>query len=150
MVAKVVLCQGLTLRWHFYGLDSFVGTAGFIDLTKEDEGLLPYSHLLGSVSHQRFPIRDVSTPTSADLTTEILDAIDHDILHGEIVYLHCWGGVGRTGVIVGCWLSRHGFTGEAALGRLQELWQECPKSTHRKSPETSEQEKYIVSWQEKL
>ncbi|MDD2367052.1 MAG: protein-tyrosine phosphatase family protein [Desulfuromonadaceae bacterium] len=82
------------------------------------------------------------------LTTDILDTIDHHIHHGEIVYLHCWGGVGRTGVIVGCWLSRHGFTGDAALARLKELWQECPKSSHRKSPETTEQEQYIVTWQE--
>ena len=106
------------------------------------------SYLLESASHQRFPIRDVSTPASIEQTSEILDTIDHHILHGEIVYLHCWGGVGRTGVIVGCWLSRHGFAGDAALGRLRVLWQECPKSTRRNSPETKEQEQYIVGWQE--
>jgi protein-tyrosine phosphatase len=132
-------------------IHSFVqsGITAFIDLTEENEGLLHYSQLLESASYQRFPIRDVSTPASIALTTDILDSIDRHVLHGEIVYLHCWGGVGRTGVIVGCWLSRHGFTGDAALARLKELWHECPKSTHRKSPETTEQEQYIVTWQEK-
>lgn len=125
------------------------GITAFIDLTEENEGLLHYSHLLESATHHRFPIRDVSTPKSTDLTTDILNAIDYHILQNGMVYMHCWGGVGRTGVIVGCWLSRHGFSGDAALGRLQELWQECPKSSNRKSPETSEQEKYIVTWQEK-
>lgn len=125
------------------------GVTAFIDLTEEHEGLLPYSHLLGSVSHQRFSIRDVSTPKSADLTTEILDTIDHHILQGGTVYLHCWGGVGRTGVIVGCWLARHDCNGEAALHLLRVLWQDCPKSVNRKSPETEQQEQYIVCWQEK-
>jgi hypothetical protein len=71
-----------------------------------------------------------------------------DYIKEKIVYLHCWGGVGRTGLIVGCWLARHGYKGQAALDRLRGLWQNCPKSTHRKSPETGEQEQYIISWEE--
>jgi protein-tyrosine phosphatase len=132
-------------------INSFIhsGVTAFIDLTEENEGLLSYSHLLGSASHQRFPILDVSTPDSTNQTTEILDAIDSHILQGGMVYLHCWGGVGRTGVIVGCWLERHGFKGEAALDRLRKLWHDCPKSANRKSPETTQQEQYIVCWQEK-
>ncbi|MFZ5949388.1 MAG: fused DSP-PTPase phosphatase/NAD kinase-like protein [Candidatus Rifleibacteriota bacterium] len=27
---------------------------------------------------------------------------------GKPVYVHCWGGLGRTGVVVGCWSRRHG------------------------------------------
>ena len=124
------------------------GITSFIDLTEENEGLLPYSGFLDTVSHQRFPIRDISIPDSPDVTLAILDAIDHHISLGGMVYLHCWGGVGRTGVIVGCWLARHGFKGEAALARLNELWQQCPKSAHRNSPETKEQQKYILMWEE--
>jgi ADP-ribosylglycohydrolase len=122
------------------------GITAFIDLTEVNEGLLPYSGLLETASHQRFPIRDVSIPSSTVITVAILDAIDHQIQQGGMVYLHCWGGIGRTGVIVGCWLARHGFKGEAALARLHELWKQCPKSTYRRSPETNEQEQYIVKW----
>lgn len=124
------------------------GITVFIDLTEEHEGLLPYADLLKTASHQRFPIRDVSIPESTDATVAILDAIDHNIRAGGIVYLHCWGGVGRTGVIVGCWLARQGTEGEAALDRLRELWTQCPKSAHRRSPETAEQEMYIANWKE--
>jgi protein-tyrosine phosphatase len=124
------------------------GITAFIDLTEENEGLLPYSDFLDTVSYQRFPIRDVSIPDSTDVTVAILDDIDHHINRGEMVYLHCWGGVGRTGVIVGCWLARHGFKGEAALAKLHGLWQQCPKSAHRNSPETKEQEQYILRWEE--
>ena len=124
------------------------GVSAFIDLTEKYEGLLPYSELIGTASHQQFPIPDLSIPESSPATVAVLDTIDYHINQGHVVYLHCWGGVGRTGVMVGCWLARHGYKGQAALGRLQILWQKCPKSLHRKSPETAEQEEYIVTWEE--
>ncbi|MBN1920055.1 MAG: hypothetical protein JW892_02325, partial [Anaerolineae bacterium] len=40
------------------------GIAAFIDLTCEEDGLLPYVHLLQGAIHQRFPIRDYSVPAS--------------------------------------------------------------------------------------
>jgi protein-tyrosine phosphatase len=124
------------------------GVTAFVDLTEEDEGLLPYSGFLNKVSHQRFSIRDHSIPRSAALTIAILDAIDNHISKGGVVYVHCWGGVGRTGVIVGCWLARHGYKGKAALARLRELWKQCPKSAYLNSPETRQQEQYILRWEE--
>jgi len=122
------------------------GVTNFIDLTEEDENLLPYKALLEKASHERFPIRDVSVPNSPGTTVTILDTIDRHIWKERIVYLHCWGGIGRTGMIVGCWLARHGLEGELALLRLRELWRQCPKSSFRKSPETKEQERYILNW----
>ena len=64
------------------------------------------------------------------------------------VYIHCWGGIGRTGTIVGCWLSRHGYKGDNALSKLKELWQTCGKFYTSDSPETKEQENYIINWSE--
>ena len=125
------------------------GVTAFIDLTEKTEGLLPYEEYLQAhqgVSYQRFPIRDISAPRSKEVTVSILDAIDSHIAHGRTVYVHCWGGVGRTGLIVGCWLTRNGGNGKSALLRLRELWQQCPKSVSRISPETSEQERYILDW----
>ena len=128
------------------------GVSAFIDLTEEKE-LKPYSNLLDtyksrSITHERFPIHDGSVPVSKETVESILDAIDKHIDQGRLVYVHCLGGIGRTGVIVGCWLSRHGFPGESALVKLRELWQQCPKSVSRKSPETDEQERYIIEWKE--
>ena len=124
------------------------GVAAFVDLTEAGE-LLPYEGLLPPEAvYQRFPIRDVSVPGSSGETLAILDAIDAHIHAGRIVYVHCWGGVGRTGVIVGCWLARHGYPGQAALDRLHERWRQCPKSRERKSPETFQQENYIMNWEE--
>ena len=132
-----------------------LGARAFIDLTHEADRMKPYTHFLDThpsrgISYQRFPIRDLSVPESEIATKEILDTIDQHITNGRIVYVHCWGGVGRTGVIVGCWLARHGFPREAALSRLHELWRQNPKSAYRRSPETPSQERYIVEWKESL
>lgn len=124
------------------------GVAAFIDLTQERDGLEPYADLVEPAHYQRFGIRDVSVPDSPQTTIAILNAIDEHIAAGRAVYVHCWGGVGRTGVIVGCWLARHGLQHEAAIERLAELWKQCPKSKSRRSPETSKQENYIRSWSE--
>ena len=123
------------------------GISVFVDLTEETEGLLSYTTLIGKTIHRRFAIRDVAIPDSPETTTQILDTIDCYIEQGEMVYVHCWGGVGRTGVIIGCWLARKGNGGEAALIGLRELWAQCPKSVIRKTPDTPEQEHYIRSWE---
>lgn len=61
--------------------------------------------------HLRFPIRDVSIP-SIDGMRSILDAIDLSLKAEQPVYIHCFGGIGRTGTIVCCWLLRHGHAGK--------------------------------------
>ena len=142
---------------HIDGHDKFAklealeaaGVSLFVDLTEEGE-LHPYSDRLESAEHCRHPIRDVSVPRSPQQTIAILDTIDRFLDSGGngIVYLHCWGGVGRTGTIVGCWLSRYGYPGEAALDRLSQLWSQCPKSAWKGSPSTREQRDYIRNWLE--
>ncbi len=131
------------------------GVSAFIDLTEfdgrlADRHLEPYAHLLDGQSHERFAIRDMSVPSSQDLTKAALDAIDAHLEASEIVYVHCWGGVGRTGTIIGCWLARHGEPGQVALDKLTELWQENPKSRSRRSPETAEQAQYVLAWNENV
>jgi len=124
------------------------GITAFIDLTEEHE-LAPYSGMIDGASYQRFPVRDISIPNSPETTTSILDSIDQQVNQGKVVYVHCWGGVGRTGLIIGCWLARRGLCGMDAFNRLQELWKECPKSAYRNSPETGEQKRYIINWSER-
>lgn len=126
------------------------GITDFIDLTQQSE-LEPYDHWLDTARHHRFPIRDVSIPQATAQTQSILDTIDRLLAEDRMVYLHCWGGIGRTGVIVGCWLSRHGYQGQNALHRLAELWRECPKSEiWSMSPQTYQQQDYVMNWDERL
>ncbi len=122
------------------------GVTAFVDLTEEGE-LEPYAHLVRAPAlHQRFPIRDLSVPSRPETMVRILDTLDAHLSAGRLVYVHCWGGVGRTGVVVGCWLARR-RGGPAALEELERLWAACTKSATRRSPETTEQRQYILDWE---
>lgn len=130
------------------------GVTVFLDLTEAAE-LVPYDHWLRAeagarglqVQHLRHPIRDQSVPGDVAQMTAILDAIDAAISAGKTVYVHCWGGIGRTGTVIGCWLVRHGHTGEGALEVLGQHWRGVEKVHRRpRSPETDEQWEYVRAW----
>ena len=132
------------------------GVTTFIDLTEPHE-LAPYERHVEEmarargmgVKYRRLPIQDVSVPKSAAVMHEILDQIDAALDSGGVVYVHCWGGVGRTGTVVGCHLVRRGMTGDEALARVAELFRHMEKySRRRRSPETEEQEAYVRTWTE--
>jgi hypothetical protein len=131
------------------------GVTCFIDLPHPDDKMLPYRQLVEQLSNypvdiHRYPIPDFSIPESKNLTRQILDQVDAVISKTGMVYVHCWGGIGRTGTIVGCWLARHGYPGEKALKRLHTLWTECPKSRYHNSPESKAQKQYVITWNENL
>jgi hypothetical protein len=133
------------------------GMDTFYDLTTLDE-LPPYLPVLREeasergirIQHIRFPILDHNIPPRG-MMTAILDAIDSALSKERNVYLHCWGGIGRTGTTVGCYLVRHGLTGEEALERMAEWWKYVPKSAYFSHiPETDQQKSYVLNWWENL
>ncbi len=127
-------------------LAAFAGVDVFVDLTHEDDGLAPYEPLLASTAARRIavPVADFSVPDEGTLAGA-LDAIDAAFEDGQAVYVHCWGGIGRTGTVVGCWLVRHGASGEAALARIAELHGATPNGV-RRSPETDAQRQAVLGW----
>ena len=121
------------------------GIRHFIDLTEEGE-LAPYSHLLPSdTTYTRFPIPDCGVPKSIESVRRLLLRIEELKQMEGYVYVHCWGGVGRTGTIVACYLSRNWKEPELnhALEVLRRNFSEMPKSAYRETPETKEQINFI-------
>lgn len=135
------------------------GIRDFYDLTEADEKLEPYEGLLReraahlglpaeSVRYRRFPIRDVSVP-SAKRLAEVLAALDDSAAAGRRAVVHCHGGIGRTGTVVGCHLRQHfGLSADEALARIAEEWQTVEKNYRAPySPETAEQVAYVRSFE---
>jgi protein-tyrosine phosphatase len=125
------------------------GVDTFIDLTEAGEyHLRPYAALAAELGMQyaRFPIRDLGTP-SVDEMREILDTIDSEDAAGRTVYVHCYGGVGRTGTAVGCHLIRHGMASEEALASIAR-WRGGTPKAYRVSPETRAQLAFVRAWPE--
>jgi protein-tyrosine phosphatase len=125
---------------------SFVemGITLFIDLTESRE-LKPYAHLLPETAcHVRKAIRDVSIPTP-ELMREIQQVIAAALAAGHVVYVHCYGGIGRTGTVVGCYLVEQGMSGEEALSTIRR-WRTSIPGPAVQSPETVEQRSFVENW----
>ncbi len=129
------------------------GVRCFFDLTEEGE-LVPYVDLLpANMNYVRFPIRDVSVPQSIEDVRQLVKTIlqKADGTHGE-VYVHCWGGVGRTGTIIACLIAEEmeNPTLEKVVAELRKRFAMMPKSAYRQTPETKEQEHFVQQYIENI
>lgn len=127
------------------------GVRHFVDLTEEGE-LCPYESLLPSdATHYRFPIKDVSVPTDVEAVHRLLHKIDEWEKTGGYVYIHCWGGVGRTGTIAACYLLHKLALPDAAqaLKMMRARFATMPKSKHKVSPETQAQVAFVHQFAER-
>ena len=116
----------------------------------------PYVRDLEAIARQhgaaitctRIGIKDVTAPTD-EVMRSILAEIDEAIAHNKPVFIHCWGGRGRTGTVVGCYLMAHGLaTSENVLQMIAELRKNDP-SSHLPSPETTKQRAMVLAWNNK-
>jgi len=130
------------------------GIRAFVDLTEPHEPLEDYEALLHeeaaalglTVTYARLPIPDMAVP-APDGMRAILYALARALDGGTPVYVHCWGGIGRTGTVVGCWLAerRPAGPGPDALEELTALRSACRKR-RLSSPETSRQADFVRAW----
>ena len=134
------------------------GVTYFLDLTTDDDPLDPYEQPVrdlaaqrsADVHYSRRAIRDMGCPTPDDMRL-ILDEIDSAIADGHVVYVHCWGGIGRTGTVVGCFLVRRGRDGTDALAEVARLYNtmsERKRLRFPESPQTPRQRNFVRTWQE--
>lgn len=129
----------------------------FVDLTEPRESgrtgaLEPYAEALAeeaaalgaSARVVRHPVRDMGVPEDGGLE-RIVAELESALERGEPAYVHCWGGIGRTGTAVAAFLARrNGTTGDEALALLDDLWQTVPKSAiFPESPQTEEQRRAV-------
>ena len=102
------------------------GVRTFVDLTEDGE-LDPYAHLVDEAVQRRrldvqrvsfsIPDMDVAAPSVYD---DVLALIDEASARGA-VYVHCWGGMGRTGTVIGCLLIDGGMSYAETIAELIRL-----------------------------
>lgn len=101
------------------------GIDTIVDLTSDTDNLHHYAdrwESLGGVRgrelrrlHHPILDLDVTTPEHYDRITA---DIDRELAAGRRVYVHCWGGVGRTGTVIGWWHVSRGATAAEALAKI--------------------------------
>ncbi len=145
------------------------GLRAFVDLTEPGEftqlgPLVPYEDALRDVAEETgvaverlsFPIRDMHAP-SPETMVRILDAMDQRVAAGRPLYVHCLGGRGRTGVVLGCFLVRHapgllgtddsGDAPRLALRRIVQEREAQGMPFAENSPQTCPQFEMVRSWE---
>ena len=128
------------------------GIRCFMSLMEEDVRgpFLPYEPLLEQIAAKRgiqteclrFEIEDHSAP-SFEQMGEIERALARSIASGRPVYLHCWGGRGRTGTVAGVYLVRRGL---ATTESFTDVIAELRSGATGESPETEEQIEFVRSF----
>lgn len=93
----------------------------------------------------RFAIRDLDIPT-VDFMVELLNHIKKDVLEEKPVYVHCWGGIGRTGTTVGSFLINEGICDVKEVIDFIKFFKRHTNIAHRDSPETPDQVEFIQNW----
>jgi ADP-ribosyl-[dinitrogen reductase] hydrolase len=120
------------------------GVRTFVDLTQPADGLEPYGDHVEHEAHRRglelqhlaFPIPDMDVRPH-DGYDEIVDAIRSSTDAG-VVYVHCWGGIGRTSTVVGCLLVDGGLDADAALADIDRR-RSATRKAHQPAPQTPSQ-----------
>jgi rhodanese/phosphatase family protein len=118
------------------------GVDSIIDLTTPRDRLASYHDALQlaakqagrTVQHFAHPIPDMGV-IGHEGYDRILARIRDEMDSGRMVYVHCWGGKGRTSTVVGCLLIDDGLDYESAITRIAELragtrkaFDTCPES----------------------
>ncbi len=133
------------------GIQSFVSLLEPDEVEQRGRGIRPYEPGLSALARERgvavrlarFPIEDCSVPVSTAVVENALDWIDAEIGAQRPVYVHCWGGRGRTGLLVSCWLVRHG---RASAESFLEVLAGLRAGISSPSPDTREQAEWVTAW----
>jgi atypical dual specificity phosphatase len=64
------------------------------------------------------PTRDFTPPPPAHLAAGVA-ALDAALAADEAAFVHCGAGLGRTGTLLACWLTRHGDSPQGAIARVR-------------------------------
>jgi len=123
------------------------GIDTFIDLTQAGERREYQTLLPPHVRYLRSGITDTKVPAELRQMRAIQTHLQAALAEGRRVYVHCRAGIGRTGTVIGCYLTEQGLDGAAAIAQLNVLWRQSARSASwPQVPQTPEQAEFILRW----
>ncbi len=118
----------------------------FLDLTESGE-MPPYAPLLPDhIGRCSFPIPNGSIPDGVGQVADMFRSLDKMLAARPDVklYIHCVGGVGRTGMMVACYyIYFKGMTADEALAEMRRRFASHGRSAWMTAPETQAQIDFI-------
>lgn len=125
------------------------GITDFLDLTVLGEAQEYKQILPQGVRKYSFPIRNFEAPDSVQSLIEVFEKIKLLFTErpGIKLYIHCHGGVGRTGTVVACYYiySEH-LSFDEAIAKMRKQYTQSPRSKMMNVPETSQQMNFIFKF----
>jgi len=129
------------------------GIDAFVDLTVEGERSIAYSYedrlrraasvRRRAVEYERISIADMSA--ELERVELALREIDRFLHSGHSVYVHCLGGLGRTGTVVGSFLVKKGLARTSEALKLIAALRSSTDTPASPSPQTDSQRSLIES-----
>jgi len=140
------------------------GIRSVMSLVEEDEGVgtfeggdhfLPYADQLEALGEERGVIVEIqnhaigyrTVPTDQEMSF-LLDAVDAEIDgRNSPTLIHCSDGHGRSALVVGCYLARHGIAeGKGVIEKIKELRATVPGLADHNCPDNIVQERFVTRW----
>jgi len=135
----------------FLLLDRIVelGYNSFVDLTEEDE-LTHYDGFLAKryergIRYKRFEIEDYSVPTISDMQ-ETTQHIISELEKGKNLYIHCRGGIGRSCLVLACFLSEKFKDPDKAVAETENYFSASSAAKISKCFSTEEQLEFVYKY----
>ena len=118
----------------------------FIDLTESGE-MPPYAQFLSpSIERYRLHIPNRGTPAAVEDVVRLFQVIEYTLSDKPFtnIYIHCLGGVGRTGTIVACYyIYFKQMAADEALAEMRRMFSSHERAVWMSVPETEAQIDFI-------
>lgn len=83
----------------------------------------------------RFPVPDFGVPDDPAAFAKLVDDLLARLDRGDGIFVHCYAGQGRTGIVLACLLRAVGFAGDAVL-EIRDIY-------HPRAVENVEQRRFV-------
>jgi hypothetical protein len=131
--------EGLALRPYYEDVQHIVANKSLIPVLRE-YNIVDYENL----SFEHCPIVDCGI-TDDSKVLDLARKLVQDISMGELIYLHCWGGHGRTGTVVSIMLHiMYGLNPYEAMERCQAVHDLRRCHVEVGSPQTQTQRDQVI------